>query len=311
MWAVEKACALTATLQERLVLEGELKSDLSPVTVADFAAQALVTHELLAEEPGLSLVGEESQVQLGSLPSMPGEVTRALHGWIPEIDETLALSLLGRSSHCAGEKFWTLDPVDGTKGFLRRHNYAVALSWLEEGRPRLGVLGCPRLKLARFSSSGVIAVAERGGGAWVRPLGAEDGWSRLRCSECGSMSQARLLHSFEPAHTDLGEMERLRRRLGLRAPGLGIDSQAKYVVLAAGEGELLLRLLNPDKPDYRERIWDQAAGTVILEEAGGRLSDLLGRDLDFGQGVTLAANEGLLASHGPLHEEVLRALASP
>jgi 3'(2'), 5'-bisphosphate nucleotidase len=87
-----------------------------------------------------------------------------------------------------------------------------------------------------------------------------------------------------------------------------MDSQAKYAVLAAGEGEVLLRLLSPTRPDYREKIWDQAAGSIVIEEAGGRITDLDGKSLDFSHGRTLAANRGVVATNGRLHDAVLDAL---
>jgi 3'(2'), 5'-bisphosphate nucleotidase len=87
-----------------------------------------------------------------------------------------------------------------------------------------------------------------------------------------------------------------------------MDSQAKYAVLAAGKGDILLRLLSPSKPGYREKIWDQAAGSIVLEEAGGRISDLDGNPLDFSRGRSLAGNRGVLATNGCLHEAALQAL---
>ena len=72
----------------------------------------------------------------------------------------------------------------------------------------------------------------------------------------------------------------------------------------------LLRLLSSRQPDYRECIWDQAAGAIVVEEAGGRITDLRGRPLDFGQGRTLAANRGVCASNGRLHDAALEALAA-
>jgi 3'(2'), 5'-bisphosphate nucleotidase len=71
-----------------------------------------------------------------------------------------------------------------------------------------------------------------------------------------------------------------------------------------------LRLLSPSKLDYREKIWDQAAGSLILAEAGGRITDLHGRQLDFSAGRTLAHNRGILASNGYLHQAALEALES-
>jgi 3'(2'), 5'-bisphosphate nucleotidase len=87
-----------------------------------------------------------------------------------------------------------------------------------------------------------------------------------------------------------------------------MDSQAKYAVLAAGVGDILVRLISPSRPDYRERIWDQAAGMIVVTEAGGRVTDLDGRPLDFSHGRTLAKNRGILATNGHLHDVVLAGL---
>ena len=79
--------------------------------------------------------------------------------------------------------------------------------------------------------------------------------------------------------------------------------------MSSGGGELLVRFLSASKPDYKEKIWDQAAGAIVLEEAGGRVSDLEGRALDFAQGRTLARNRGICASNGVLHEKALEAIS--
>jgi 3'(2'), 5'-bisphosphate nucleotidase len=78
--------------------------------------------------------------------------------------------------------------------------------------------------------------------------------------------------------------------------------------LAAGGGDVLLRLISPSRPDYREKIWDQAAGSIVVTEAGGRITDLDGRSLDFSQGRTLARNRGIIATNGHLHEAILAGL---
>jgi 3'(2'), 5'-bisphosphate nucleotidase len=67
-------------------------------------------------------------------------------------------------------------------------------------------------------------------------------------------------------------------------------------------------LLSSKQPDYKEKIWDQAAGSLIVEEAGGRVSDLNGKRLDFTAGRMLLNNRGILASNSILHDEALTAL---
>jgi 3'(2'), 5'-bisphosphate nucleotidase len=85
-----------------------------------------------------------------------------------------------------------------------------------------------------------------------------------------------------------------------------MDSQVKYLALAAGEGDLLIRL--PRSGGQRENTWDHAAGVLLVEEAGGRASDLNGERLDFGAGRQMVRNLGVLAGTHPLHEAALVAI---
>ena len=121
-------------------------------------------------------------------------------------------------------------------------------------------------------------------------------------------SRARILRSFESGHTNVSQIDEFALSLGVQVEPVRMDSQAKYAFLAAGAGELILRLLSPSQPDYREKVWDQAAGSLILEQAGGRITDLDGKPLDFTKGRRLEDNRGVLASNGLLHEKALRAL---
>jgi 3'(2'), 5'-bisphosphate nucleotidase len=131
----------------------------------------------------------------------------------------------------------------------------------------------------------------------------------LRVSSRQSFTDARLLRSFERAHTNTQIIDMLMAQLGIRAQALRLDSQAKYALLAAGGGEIMIRLPPEENPGYKEKIWDQAAGALIVEEAGGRISDLSGQPLDFTWGRTLQRNRGVLATNGLLHEPLLNKLA--
>ena len=82
-----------------------------------------------------------------------------------------------------------------------------------------------------------------------------------------------------------------------------MDSQAKYGSIARGAGDLYLRL--PVRKDYEEKIWDHAAGDVIVREAGGVVSDAEGRRLDFGKGRTLRGNKGVVAAPRRVHGRVV------
>ena len=87
-----------------------------------------------------------------------------------------------------------------------------------------------------------------------------------------------------------------------------MDSQAKYGAVARGDAALYLRLPSPKSPDYREKIWDHAAGTIIVEEAGGKVTDMFGKPLDFTSGRKMENNRGIVASCGLIHERIIQAL---
>jgi 3'(2'), 5'-bisphosphate nucleotidase len=277
------------------------------VTVADFASQAVVGGMMQELFPQESLVAEESSRALSGDRLM--QVVEAVRSLVPEATEDAARRWIDRGGEPEG-RFWTLDPLDGTKGFLRDGQYAVALALVVGGKVVVGAIACPKLGLPTCRSSpeeGSVAVAVRGEGAFAAPLGS-DAFVRLRVSPRREAREARLLRSFEAEHTDVTKLDRIAALLSVREPPVRLDSQAKSLLLAAGEGELIFRLLSPRRPDYEERIWDQAAGAILVEEAGGRVTDLSGTPLDFSAGRTLARNLGILASNGLLHDAALDAV---
>ena len=106
------------------------KDDKSPVTVADFAAQAVVAHRLAARFPEAVLVGEESAGGLKDPASRSTleQITRFVQTVEPSATADSVCEWIDRGSNEAPATYWTLDPVDGTKGFLRKDQYAVALA---------------------------------------------------------------------------------------------------------------------------------------------------------------------------------------
>jgi 3'(2'), 5'-bisphosphate nucleotidase len=321
--AVREASVLARRIQREMVAGAITKDDKSPVTVADFAVQALIARRLAEKLPGSVLIGEEHAAALRLEEGLLAldQVTAFVHTVIDDATPEEVCGLIDRGSQPDGARppqtFWTLDPIDGTKGFLRREQYAVALALVENGHVQLGVLGCPELNLGesrRASKSpseavGSIFAALRDGGTWWRPIdGMDIRWQRLTVSNHDKPASARILRSVEKAHTNTDEIGQLARTLGITAEPVALDSQAKYAVLAAGEGDVLLRLISPSRPDYREKIWDQAAGSIVVTEAGGQITDLDGRPLDFSRGRTLANNRGIVATNALLHGAILEGL---
>lgn len=312
--AVREAALLVQEIQRELVSPALTKEDRSPVTVADFAAQAVIAKRLADRFPEEVLIGEESSsaLQTESGRVLLPAVTKFVQRCFPEATDTLVLEWIDRGTGDPPQSFWTLDPVDGTKGFLRGDQYAVALARIDAGGVEVGAVGCPELDIIQANDHcrrGTVAVAQVGQGAFCTTLDQEPGWQPLSVSDRTSPGDARLLRSVESAHTNSGAIGELIAGLQIGAPPVPMDSQAKYAVLAAGQGDVLLRLLSSSRPDYREMIWDQAAGSILVEEAGGRVTDLDGNPLDFAHGRTLATNRGVLATNGKLHDAILHGLA--
>jgi len=316
---VAECTAMARKIQGRMVSSALEKTDRSPVTVADFALQALAGRRILDAFPDARLVAEESSDALRQEEN--SKTVRAVSEFLAEtfpdtIPDKVRDWIDAGQSEAEG-RYWVLDPIDGTKGFLRNAHYAVALALVEEGELLLGVLGCPTLALEPNGESrsydlspvgpGVILYAEKGAGTWIRNSGSD---TRLEVSRRKEPAQARILRSFETGHTDASMLSAIARLVGIRNEPVKMDSQAKYALLAAGCADLLFRLISPKRPDYREKIWDQAAGVLIVREAGGRVTDLDGRELDFTTGQRLERNRGIIASNSRLHEAALEAVGT-
>jgi len=311
--AVRQASSLAGQVQAELVNASLTKDDRSPVTVADLASQALVGYQLAREFPGDPLVAEEDSHSLRdpSNGKMLDQVTHYVDLFLPGSSSAQVCDWIDYGGGAPTSRFWTLDPIDGTKGYLRGDQYAIALALLIDGEVQVGVLGCPNLSDGYRPDAGgfgSLVVAVRGQGTWTTSLKAPGEFKRLHVSKRGQPSSTRILRSFESDHTNASQVDQLANELGVATQPVHLDSQAKYAILAAGEGDLIVRLISPSKPDYKEKIWDQAAGALIVEEAGGQITDLAGLPLDFTHGRTLRRNRGVLASNGHLHDPALAAL---
>lgn len=301
--AVSKAAHICREIQAQLVTEDTLtKKDCSPVTIADFASQAIICKLLRLKFPDIPIVGEEdaNSLRQNENKALLDKIGKFLPGW----SEEEILSSIDQGNGEAMGFFWTVDPIDGTKGFLRGEQYAVALALIENGQVQMGILGCPNLLRKGESEKGLIAYAIKGQGAYTTDLEGKNS-HQVRVSENSADELIRFLESVEAEHADHGLQGQIINALGDKAQSVRFDSQVKYAVLAQGMAEVYLRLPNELKPDYREKIWDHAAGMIIVLEAGGRVTDMFGKDLDFTQGKKLLNNRGVMVSNSIVHDEIL------
>lgn len=305
--AIAEAAVICRQVQQNIQSDVLEKKDKSPVTVADFGSQALVCRLLaehfvddpvIGEEDSASLREKENEPLLARMVSevqtvRPEATAEHILGWIDRG---------GQDSYC--KRFWTLDPIDGTKGFLRKDQYAISLALIVEGEIVVGALCCPNMA-ASDGTHGVIFIAEKGQGTFEIPLGKEI-MQKVKVSPQTNSKKIRTCESVEKAHSSHSDSARIGAKLGIDAAPVRIDSQAKYAAVARGDAEAYLRL--PRDGKYREKIWDHAGGVLVVEEAGGKVTDIRGHVLDFTHGKTLASNLGVIVTNGVFHQSIIDAI---
>ena len=304
--AVREASRLCVDVRKSLVGAME-KEDRSPVTVADFGSQALVCRRLKSVFPNDPIVGEEdASVLRGAEQSAMRKTVCEFVRAYAQADEDTVCDWIDAGNGDVAKRFWTLDPIDGTKGFLRGDQYAVALALVDCGEVKVAALACPALPVDMEEvegDCGVLFVAVRGEGTWAVPLGGGD-VADVRIDD----PAWRFAESVESSHGDHDAHKAVARAVGIESPSLRMDSQVKYGAVARGDAALYLRLPSPEYPDYRENIWDHAAGALIVEEAGGQVSDMFGRPLDFVSAAQMEDNRGVVVSAREVHARVIDAL---
>ena len=221
----------------------EWKKDHSPVTAADREAEQLLRGTLLRAFPGDAFLGEES----GSLPGSSGYR-------------------------------WVIDPIDGTRNFVRGIPVWGTLVGLEYKDEQIaGVVELPALG-QRFRA--------------LRGDGAYQGERRIRVSDVTAFGEATVFYTSLSALTHPGTREALFRLVGRAQMARGYGDCYGYLLVAQGSGEMMM--------EYGMNPWDIAAVRVIVEEAGGRWSNWDG-------GGSIHRPDSL-ASNGRLHDEALRVL---
>lgn len=306
--AVKMAAQVCEAVRRDMVPEAMEKSDKSPVTVADYGSQAIICRALALAFPKDPVVGEEDAGDLRT-PEMADrlkQVTGFVETVIPDAAPEKIIEWIDHGNGSPAKRFWTLDPIDGTKGFLRGDQYAIALALIEDGDLKVGILGCPALAFGE-GAPGLLFTAVRGAGTTMQPITGGEA-KPVKVVPPGDTSRLRFVESVEASHGNQEQQQTIAKAAGISAPSVRMDSQAKYGAVAAGEAALYLRLPSPKYPDYREKIWDHAAGAIVVEEAGGRVTDMHGKSLDFYSAAKMMDNRGVVVSNGPIHDSVLSAL---
>ncbi|SCF12008.1 histidinol-phosphatase [Micromonospora mirobrigensis] len=253
----DRADVVSAARFRALDLRVEAKPDLTPVSDADTAVEREIRALLAERRPDDGLLGEE----YGEQPAGPN----------------------GRR--------WIVDPIDGTKNFVRGVPvWATLVALLEEDRPVLGLVSAPALGRRWW--------AARGAGAYAGP-DAEHG-EPIRVSAVADLADASFCYSSLTGWEDVGRLDAM---LGIMRDAWRSRAYGDfygYMLLAEGALDVMV------EPELS--LWDVAALVPIVVEAGGTVTDLTGRPAPAGDG---AAEHSAIATNGRLHADILSRLGRP
>lgn len=306
MQAVIQAIDLARHMQNELnPLDIMNKDDLSPVTIADYSVQALINMHIIENFNNDEIMGEEEGAFLrkSSNQTIQKKVTDQIQKIFINRKENETLNALDRANSQGGanRRFWVIDPIDGTRSFINKEPYVIALALIENGEVVLGVLGCPGF------------LKEKNGDAlFVAVLG--QGTEMIECQTLRSIPlkiapQSRLIycepHALSQTHSHEQAFE-IAKKLDKDPQFFRLDSQCKYAHVAVGNAAIYFRI--PTRNAQAEKIWDHAAGMIIVKEAGGIVTDMWGFPLDFTQGSSLLKNHGIVAANKEIHPKVIEAI---
>ena len=240
--AVLKAIPLCQQVEADMVEADAIeKADQSPVTVADFAAQALICQDIGEAFPADPIIAEEDSQALQNNPHLMQRVTEYVNRFSEEsLSPQTVCDWIDRGGGEGGRRFWTLDPIDGTKEFLKGGPYAIALALIVDGKVELGVLGCPNLPQKwddPQAQRGCLFVAERGKGTSMFSLEGKY-LKQIHVSQ----TIRRLVDAPSATYHDCDAHRQIAQQIGLITPPIEMFGQAKYGVIARGEASVYIYL---------------------------------------------------------------------
>lgn len=300
--AVEAVRAAARAIAALGAPEAFTKPDASPVTIADVAAQCAAA-AVLRQRLGASvrIAGEEDA---DTLQGAAGAGVLALasaalaSAGLPMSAAEVAAALHACTDQGGSGSFWALDPLDGTKGYLRGGQFAVALARVDDGVPTIAAMACPRLPFRGVEGQGGVIAGATRSGAWQAPLTRPSERQPIQCAPWQPGSQFTLAESVEASHAAHERCAAMLAPAGAFA-SVRIDSQCKYLLVARGDAHCFLRV--PPKSGYAEKVWDHAAGALIATAAGTTVTDALGAPLDFNSGRSMRAGAGAMCAVPQLH----------
>ncbi|MBY9002501.1 MAG: hypothetical protein KGD73_00870 [Candidatus Lokiarchaeota archaeon] len=267
------------------------KEDDSPVTIADYATQIFIINKIMEQFPSDQIIAEEDDNSF-----LNHDARKSISSCYEtlNIGENIDIgkSLMKKDKY--SERQWTVDPIDGTKGYQKGLSYAIGIGFMIKSNPKICTISVPNYK--KFGKA--IFIAEKDNGSKIAINNSE--FISLSVSNQSYLKQAKMCHSLhydEPWVMDFAARAEITNFVQ-------IDSMAKFCMIADGTADLYIKPMNKS----RSFAWDFLPGTLLVQEAGGTVSDLQGNRIEFNDDKCMVSAPGLIASNSIIHDEILKKL---
>ena len=310
--------------------------------------QAIISWRIAQDYPDFTMVGEEDAASLtdGSEEGAEtlGKIVKLINKTLkthlgksgPQLSSEEVVDLINKGAGAGGQgRHWVLDPVDGTLGFVRGDQYAIALAMMEDGDLKVGAMGCPNMpkmgEVLEFDSSytygfsprlvskmlagealgwhkGCLFTAVKDQGAYMQPCDSDIKADPIKVSVSPEFDPvaAKFCEPVMKANSSQGFTASVADNLGIESKPLRVYSQVKYGSVARADADVFMKF---PKAGYKEKIWDHAAGVIIVEEAGGKVTDAGGSPLNWAGGRYLdTLDRGIVATSQALHDRLMDAI---
>lgn len=346
---VHKASHLCLHVKKSLLSsDGQIiqKTDRSPVTIADFGVQALVSLELSHLFPSIPLVAEEDSafVRSNNLVDAVADVVNdklQCGDKLANDDILKAIDRGGKEAYLFSHKpdtYWVLDPIDGTRGFVKGKDalYVVGLALVVKGKIVLGVMGCPNWQEDSHdksesegtegdkdaSGAGLVMISHVACGTWKIPMWdnlctsaiSSNDWIRCFVDVCQLVHEGRFCFPESQKWESLPLSTRYSASVDRTSAGdkevlllpTCCGSLCRYMMVATGRASVFILHTRAEKTI---KAWDHAVGVICIHEAGGKVTDWRGSQLDFAADQTerkvIFPSGGILVTNGRLHGQIL------
>ena len=292
--------------------------------MADISAQIIINHKLESAFENVVVIGEEDSTEISD--SLFLKIKELLNEFeiAKELDlsskESIETILRSNEVNDCVKRYWTVDPIDGTKGFIRGDQYSICIALIdrETELPLIAALGCPNLFVDGEEERGMLMVSVASVGNFVCKLGQSiEALKPLPKFDLQTdLSKATFTGAVVSSHTNPLEIDAIKANYDNHVPVIRMDSQCKYGILALNRAHVYFRRhASKDSSarknwqcDYIEAIWDNAPGYLFVKEAGGQVTDFGGNDLRFPPSKHFKVVGGILASMlvPELHVQVVK-----